>query len=120
VLLVEDDADVRLAARAGLQRAGYRVLEAASGLDALRVWEQHNGQVDLLFSDMVMPGGISGLELAGRLRELRPGLKVIVSSGYSIELARSGGAGLDDVRFIPKPWQPSELLGAVREVLDAS
>ncbi len=120
ILLVEDDADVRLAARAGLQRAGYQVIEASSGLDALRVWEQHDGRVDLLFSDMVMPGGISGLELAGRLRDLRPGLKVIVSSGYSVELARAGGAAIEDIRFIPKPWHPSELLTAVRDILDAS
>jgi two-component system cell cycle sensor histidine kinase/response regulator CckA len=118
ILLVEDDTSVRRAGAAGLRRAGYRVIEATSGIDALKVWAQHNGRVDLLFTDMVMPEGLTGLDLSERLRELKPGLKVVVSSGYSVDLAKNSGNIPEDVVFLPKPWQMADLLVAVRKALD--
>jgi PAS domain S-box-containing protein len=86
ILLVEDEAPVRKLARTLLERKGYHVIEADSGLSALEVWQQHRNAIDLLFTDMVMPDGISGRELAERLLAEKPGLKVIYSSGYSDDM----------------------------------
>ncbi len=103
----------------GLRWYGYRVLVAANGREATEAWAQHSGAIDLLFTDIRMPGGISGLELVERFRRDRPGLKVVVSSGYSEEmtkLAASIGAG---VVFLAKPYDVKTLARAVRECLDA-
>ena len=119
ILLVEDDADVRLVTRITLERHGYRVLEAPDGLAALELWRQHRDAVALLLTDLVMPGELDGRELAQRLRADRPQLKVIYTSGYSPELAgrelhsRSGEA------FLQKPCPAERLLETVRECLDA-
>jgi len=119
ILLVEDDADVRLVTRLTLERHGYRVLEAPDGLAALELWRQHRDAVALLLTDLVMPGELDGRELAQRLRADRPQLKVIYTSGYSPELAgrelhsRSGEA------FLQKPCPAERLLETVRECLDA-
>ena len=72
ILVVEDEPSLRMLTRAVLEPQGYRVLEAANGVDALRVWEEHQGSVQLLLTDIMMPEGISGLELAARLREYSP------------------------------------------------
>jgi two-component system, cell cycle sensor histidine kinase and response regulator CckA len=118
VLLVEDEPAVRRLASSALTRLGYRVVEAKSGIDAVRVWEENAGSIDLLLTDMVMPAGMTGLDLAGILIELKPDLKVLVTSGYSDTLRRLPG-NTERQRFLSKPFGPSELAAAVRELLDA-
>jgi two-component system, cell cycle sensor histidine kinase and response regulator CckA len=118
VLLVEDDATVRRLAAAALRRQGYHVLEAANGLRALETWEEHGGAIHLLLTDMVMPEGMTGLDLSERLRELNPRLRVIIASGYAAEAFGPGGQPPDYVHFLPKPFRVAELARAVRDSLD--
>lgn len=115
VLLVEDDAFVRAFATMCLESFGYTVIVAVDGHEALARLNE-GLKIDLLFSDVVMPGGISGIDLAQRARELRPGLKVLLTSGYSAEaLAPAGdryGAPLK------KPYRKAELARRLRDTLD--
>lgn len=120
VMLVEDDDAVRKITARFLQRWGYRVLEARDGVEALSLWQDHGCAIDLLFADLIMPGGLSGLELARRLRVEKPGLKVILSSGYSPELTGTEGAALREFSFVPKPSPPAKLAEAIRNCLDGS
>jgi len=87
ILLVEDEAPLRVLVRKSLARQGYRVLEAPTGGKALAVWQEHRDDIRLLLTDLVMPDGMSGKELAQRLLRENPGLKVIYTSGYSTEVA---------------------------------
>ena len=116
--MVEDDEPVRKIAIACLERLGYRVLGAANGAEALALWEAHRAEIALLLTDMVMPGGITGLELAERLRGANPGLPVIVSSGYSLETDRLSRAQEEGVLFLAKPYEMRRLAEAVRQCLD--
>jgi CheY-like chemotaxis protein len=119
ILLVEDDAAVRTAMAAVLRRQGYRILEAASGPEALTSWNENPDTVALLLTDLVMPGGLSGRDLAHKLRAEKSGLKVLFTSGYSAEIAGQQlklGAGEN---FIQKPCHPADLLRAIRDTLDA-
>jgi len=118
ILLVEDEAPVRSLARTVLERKGYRIIEADSGLSALEVWPQHRDSIALLFTDMVMPGGISGRELAARLQAEKPGLKVIYSSGYTDDMLGEGSPLRDNPNFLEKPFDPRKLLKRVRDCLD--
>jgi len=119
ILVVEDEAELRLLARQILECYGYRVLEGATGAEALRLWPQHAQEIDLLLTDMVMPEGISGWELAGKLRTEKPDLKVICTSGYSVDLAKMNFDAPQGMRFLQKPFKPQSLALAVRECLDA-
>ena len=110
ILLVEDDAGVRDYARRMLLRQGHRVLEAASGRLALPVWEQHRAEIEILFTDVVMPDGLNGLELAQRLAKEKPKLKVIYASGYSAEVAGGDFSGRQGLDFIAKPYTPTDLI----------
>ena len=96
----------------------YRVLEAETGVQALQLWEECHGKVDLLLTDMVMPGGVSGAELAHRLRQRKPDLRVIYTSGYSSEIVGKHFSENDPV-FLPKPYRPPQLAHRVRKCLDA-
>ena len=87
VLLVEDEPTVRMLTRVVLERAGYRVVEATHGLEALKIWDQHQGKIQLLLTDIVMPEGMSGRELTARLQAENPALKVLFTSGYSADIA---------------------------------
>ncbi len=118
VLLVEDDAMVRNLVRHTLHRRGYRVLEAADGPEAIRCWDEQGPTVDLLLTDMVMPGGMSGRDLATELRRRRPDLKVIFSSGYSREPVGQIPELRRGDRFLAKPYDPGALALLVRELLD--
>ena len=103
LLLVEDEEIVRRPIGIYLRKLGYHVIEAANGNQAFMLWERHREQIDLLFTDMVMPEGVTGLELAEKLRHEKPKLKVIISSGYSTEISMQGvpvGAGYI---YLPKP-----------------
>ncbi|MEX2577941.1 MAG: ABC transporter substrate-binding protein [Verrucomicrobiales bacterium] len=119
ILLVEDEKMVRMIARKLLDMHGYRVLEAESGRDALKVWAEHSDEIDLLLTDIVMPEGLSGHDLAQKLQLESPGLKVIYSSGYSAEIFRGDAVFPDDALFLGKPYQPDDLLGKVREAFGA-
>ncbi len=113
ILLVEDDAGVRDYARRTLLSQGHRVLEAASGRQALPVWEKHRAEIEILFTDVVMPDGINGLELAQRLQKEKPALKVIYASGYSAEVAGGDFTGRQGIDFIAKPYSPADLIRLV-------
>jgi len=118
VLLVEDEAGVLTLARGVLKSYGYDVIEARSGVEALRLWAQHDTRIDLLLTDIVMPEGMSGLDLAKKLRAEKHDLKVLYSSGYSIEVAGQDFGLTDGMAFLKKPYQPSALAQKVRECLD--
>jgi CheY-like chemotaxis protein len=111
---------VREVMRRMLERHGYRVLEAVSGMDALRLWGEQGDRVDLVFTDLVMPGGIGGRELAEQLRFIQPNLKIVFTSGYSAELG--GGTGpmgmKEGVNFVQKPSSLNQVLETLRRCLD--
>lgn len=115
VLLAEDEEDVRDVAREFLESAGYKVLQAAGGEAAMELSAAQPGKVDLLITDMVMPG-MSGQELARKMRGLRPGVRVIYMSGYSEHAAGEAIRGEAAV-VLTKPFSRSALLRTVREVL---
>ncbi len=85
ILVVEDEPVLRDLAQLILQDCGYRVLQAGSGVEALTVWQKHQGAIDLLLTDMIMPDGLSGNDLAESLLEHKPALKIIFTSGYNVE-----------------------------------
>ena len=117
ILVVEDETGLLELVRNVLQGYRYLVLAASSGAEALRIWDEHNGQVDLLLTDMIMPGGMTGNDLATQLRKQKPGLKVIYTSGYSSELMeKDSKAG--STTFLAKPYLPLQLAQAVRKCLD--
>ena len=118
ILLVEDDAAVRQLTRAVLEAHGYRVLEAAHGREALALWEQADGRVDLLLADLVMPEGLSGSALAERLRARRSDLRVVFTSGYSAEIAGRELSLKPGQNFLQKPATSTDLLDTVRRCLD--
>lgn len=119
ILLVEDEAAVRQVARTVLLMHGYKVMEAASGVDALAVWKQHGNEVDLLLTDIVMPGGVNGHELAQKLKAERPGLNIVFTSGYDPDKMRKETELGEVVNFLSKPYSPQKLLQAVRHGLTA-
>jgi len=118
ILLVEDEAEVRAVARFALVRQGYRVIEAAQGVLALAAWAEHRDEIDLLLTDVVMPGGISGVELALKLRAEKRSLRVVCMSGYSPEMAGKNFALREGVNFLPKPFEMATLTRVVRACLD--
>ena len=117
ILLVEDDTDVRTVARNVLEASGYQVWEASDGLEALNIWKANAPQIDLLLTDVIMPGGLNGRELADRLREERPGLKVVLMSGYGPD---HFGAIQGYSRILSKPFSLKSLTQAVRSCLDTT
>jgi two-component system cell cycle sensor histidine kinase/response regulator CckA len=118
ILLVEDEPVLRELVAKVLQGYHYRVLEAETGVQALQLWDEYHGKIDLLLTDMVMPGGVSGAELAHRLRQRKPDLRVIYTSGYSSEIVGKNFSENDPV-FLPKPYRPPQLAHRVRKCLDA-
>jgi PAS domain S-box-containing protein len=118
ILVAEDEQDLREMVAQVLRLQGYTVLEAASGTHALDVWDQAGRLVDLLLTDMVMPGGIMGSELAERLQRQSPQLKVIYTSGYSPGMAGRDISLLEGRNFLPKPYSIGKLAQFVRECLD--
>jgi len=120
VLVVEDEMVLRELLREILTSHGYRVLEAANGLEAQTVWAKNQEEVDLLLTDIAMPHGLSGRDLADLLRKDNPALPVIFSSGYSQEMiARSEDARLG-ATYLSKPYNPVQLAQSVRHALDAA
>jgi PAS domain S-box-containing protein len=119
ILVAEDEDPLREMVVQILKIQGYTVLEAACGREALEVWEHAGRPVDLLLTDMVMPGGIMGGDLAERLTGQCPSLKVIYTSGYSPGMAGKDASLLEGRNFLPKPYSVGKLAQFVRECLDA-
>ena len=120
ILLVEDDVFLRASVRKTLSQLGYRVLEAVNGIEALEVWKQNRDEINLLLTDLVMPGGINGKELGERILKENPELKVIYASGYSAEIAGKDFPLEEGVNFLTKPFQAQKLAQTVRDKLDLS
>ena len=120
ILLVEDESPLRALVRKVLERHGYTVLETDSGVSAQEVWRENREKIGLLLTDMVMPHGLSGRELAARFRAEKPALKVIYSSGYSLAVVGKDMVLQDGINFLQKPYHPRKLAQAVRDCLDAA
>jgi nitrogen-specific signal transduction histidine kinase len=118
ILVVEDEPALRELVVNILQLCGYRIYQAGTGPEALKVWGQHKEEIQLLLTDMVMPQGMSGGQLAERLQAEDPGLKVIYTSGYSPGMAGKDIALLEGFNFLAKPYSPRRLAHLVRECLD--
>ena len=116
VLLVEDESAVRALACRMLRRRGYRVLEAADGFEALRIAEEFSGEIHLLLTDVVMPK-MAGSELVFRIGTVRPGIKVMYSSGYTDDAIVRHGALDPNVTFLQKPYTAEVLMRKVRDAL---
>jgi two-component system cell cycle sensor histidine kinase/response regulator CckA len=117
VLVAEDERDVRILAIQILKRQGYKILEAANGGEALLICEKHRGEIHLMLTDIVMPG-MSGRELAERLLQLHPEMKVLYMSGYPYHAVMRHGILGEEPNFIQKPFSLQALVNKVREVLD--
>jgi len=115
---VEDDADVRGILRTILARLGYHILEADCGVAALDVWRTHRPEIRLLLTDLMMPGGLTGRDLAEQLLRQNPELKVIYASGYSAELASHDFPLEEGANFLAKPFTAHKLAQIVRDCLD--
>jgi two-component system, cell cycle sensor histidine kinase and response regulator CckA len=119
ILLVEDERPVRSTVRRLLERHGYQVLEAANGLDALELVTSRGGEINLVLSDMVMPG-MGGIELAGRVRTIAPKLPVLLMTGYTEEaISRAGERPLDE-HIIEKPFTLTTMLQKVSVAMNGS
>ena len=118
ILVVEDEAPLRELVQFILEGQGYNVLDAGSGVAALKVWEQHKSSIDLLLTDLVMPEGMTGGELGERLVKEDPGLKVIFTSGYSADTVGKNFVLREGVNFLQKPYHPEKLTQTVRDCLD--
>jgi two-component system cell cycle sensor histidine kinase/response regulator CckA len=117
ILVVDDDADVRKVTREVLESSGYQIWEAADGLEALDLWRNKGSQIDLLVTDVVLPGRLNGWKLAARLRQQQPGLKVILISSYAVDHAERNQSQ-DPV--LPKPFSLECLTETVRKCLETA
>jgi CheY-like chemotaxis protein len=117
LLIVEDDANLRFLMQQLFQPCGFTLLFAPTGEEALRLADAHPGPIHLLIADVVLPR-LSGPEVASRLKKDRPGLKVLFISGYSSDAIARRGPFPADVPFLQKPFTPSAILRAVRDILD--
>jgi signal transduction histidine kinase/CheY-like chemotaxis protein len=120
ILVVEDETPLRELVVNILELCGYKIFQAATALEALQVWTEQKGKIDLLLTDMVMPGGMSGRQLAQRLQADDPKLKVIYTSGYSPGMAGKDITLLEGCNFLAKPYPPSRLAQFIRDCLDGS
>ena len=119
ILLVEDETNLRYLARQYLEKQGYRVVEAADGAVAMQIAVAHEGIIHLLLTDVIMPG-MNGRELAQRISEIRPNVKVLYMSGYTENVIGRNGTLDAGVRLLQKPFTLRDLKSKVREVLDTS
>jgi len=118
ILVVEDELVLREMARDFLKDCGYRILEANSGREALQVWGKYRAEIDLLLTDMKMPEGISGMELAEKMVAEQPALRVIFTSGYSDDIVSPESLERNNARFLPKPYSYADLTHLVRKALN--
>jgi signal transduction histidine kinase/GAF domain-containing protein/ActR/RegA family two-component response regulator len=118
ILLAEDDPTLRASVRKILSQLGYRILEAPTGVKALEVWKQNRDEIRLLLTDLVMPDGMTGKDLAQRVLQDNPKLKVIYISGYSAEVVGKDFPLKEGLNFLTKPFQASKLVQTIRANLD--
>jgi PAS domain S-box-containing protein len=120
ILLVEDDAFLRVSVGKVLTQLGYRVVQAVNGVEALKVWKERRGEIDLVLTDLVMPEGMNGKEMVEEMLKDEPGLDVVYTSGYSDEVAgRDSGFVLrEGVNFLSKPFHAHKLAQTIRAKLD--
>ncbi|MEI6786972.1 MAG: response regulator [bacterium] len=118
ILVVEDDPSLRTLAVRLLEQYGYRVFEAPNGVVAAELWRIQGGAIDLLLTDVIMPGGVSGGKLAEQLLSEKPGLKVVFMSGYPGAVASRGVTFTQDMCFLQKPFASTKLIQIVRDCLD--
>jgi CheY-like chemotaxis protein len=119
ILVCEDDPEVRAFSAEVLRELGYTVREAVDGPSALRLLEREDGRVDLLFTDVVLPGGMTGSTLAEHARRARPGVKVLFTTGYARNAIVHHGRLDPGVELITKPFSYADLAGRIRDLLDA-
>ena len=118
ILLVEDERPVRELVARVLQKYGYKILQAGSGLDAVGVWREYRSEINLLLTDLIMPGNMNGRELAEQLWKDQPELKVIFSSGYSADIVGKDFKLDPELNYLQKPYHPQTLALTVRKCLD--
>jgi PAS domain S-box-containing protein len=119
ILLVEDEANLRYLARQYLEKQGYKVIEAADGAVAMQIAVAHEAVIHLLLTDVIMPG-MNGRELAQRISEIRPNVKILYMSGYTENVIGHNGMLDAGIRLLQKPFNLRDLKSKVREVLDAT
>lgn len=119
ILLVDDEPSVLRSTARILEREGYRVLEARDGPQALEMWRNNLGEIDLLITDFRMPG-MNGLELAAAIDAISPGVEVIFISAYSGHFKSENMERIDEARLLAKPFSRDDLLQLVAEVLNPS
>ena len=118
ILIVEDDVSLCASLRKVLSQLGYNIMEAANGAEAVEIWKQNRDKINLVLTDVVMPGGMSGIDLGGRLLKEDPELKIIYASGYSAEIVDKDLNLEEGVNFLTKPFQAKQLAETVRNCLD--
>jgi CheY-like chemotaxis protein len=119
IFIVEDQPILCAWIRMVLENTGYAVIEANSGVAALDLWKENKTHVDLLLTDMVMPDGISGQQLADKLKADNPALKVVFTSGYRTEVVGQGLPLREGVNFLEKPYSPQSLIQIVGNALNS-
>jgi CheY-like chemotaxis protein len=120
VLLVEDEDMVRELANRILLKGGYHVLEAQNATQALEISKHHENHIDVLLTDVVMPGGMSGRQLVEQLKLQRVNMKVLYMSGYTDDAVMQHGISDSGTAFLQKPFSPDTLLRKIREILDSN
>ncbi|MFI1991356.1 response regulator [Actinoplanes sp. NPDC020271] len=118
ILVVDDEEDLRDIMRRMLERKGYAALTAGDPDEAIAVCRDHPGVIDVLVTDLTLPGEKSGGELAGRIREIRPGIHVIFISGLPKDIAVAKGLVTEDDTLVKKPFTADVLLDAIKKVLE--
>ena len=118
ILVVEDDHVLRDVVAGVLDRAGYQVLQAATGQHAIDAWTKQGAGVDLLLTDLIMPEGLTGIELSQRLRRERPDLKVVIMSGHNLDHGLETMPAQEDILYLQKPFAATTLANTIRRCLD--
>jgi len=120
ILVVEDESGIRSLVRSILESQGYAIIEAESGAKALELWPEQGRRIELLLSDIMMPGGVSGLDLARNLIAQKPGLKIVFTSAYSADVFQHELGAIGKHSFLQKPYYPHELIKMIREALNGA
>jgi CheY-like chemotaxis protein len=116
ILVVEDDERVRKLTIRRLKMIGYDVVEASDGAKTLEILGR-GAAIDLVFTDLIMPGGLSGRDVAMRARQLKPGIKVLLTSGYAEELVQGNDLQREQLKVLRKPYHQADLVAVLRDVL---
>ena len=118
ILLVEDDDFLRPSVCNTLLRLGYHVIPVSNGIKALEIWQGRSDEIEMLITDLVMPGGMTGKSLGELLLKQKPKLQVIYASGYSAEIAGTDFPLKEGVNFLTKPFQTEKLARTIRDRFD--